>query len=53
MNVLMPCSVFWFKIYKHIDLSGINWDQSKLGRYPDRKDLDSLKIKKPVGIILI
>lgn len=27
---------------------GINWDQSKLGRYPDRKDLDSLQLQKPV-----
>ena len=27
---------------------GINWDQSKLGRYPNRKDLDSLQLQKPV-----
>jgi len=27
---------------------GFNWDQSKLGRLPNRQDLDSLNIDKPV-----
>ena len=33
--------------------SGINWDQSKLGRYPNRNDLDGLNIEKPVSKPLI
>jgi len=31
---------------------GINWDQSKLGRYPTRFDIDTLESSKPVPYIV-
>ena len=34
--------------FMRLVVTGINWDQSKLGRYPDRKDLDNLQLNKPV-----
>lgn len=38
-------------IAKYADLSwiiGINWDQTKLGSYPTRGDIDSIATDKPV-----
>ena len=38
---------------KHPDLpwiQGVQWDQSKLGIYPTRFDLDSIDTDKPVSL---
>ena len=31
---------------------GYNWDQTKLGKFPSRSDLDQLNIDKPVSIVI-
>ena len=39
--------------YPHILwVQGVNWDQTKLGRYPTRIDLDVLEAVRPVRVIL-
>ena len=32
-------------------LIGFNWDQEKIGRFPQMSDLDELGIDKPVGFL--